>query len=58
MIKIIGQETGKIYAEGYRPDCFRELSIKYPTNKKDSHFIKHGKNVDRIYPEPLVVVKK
>ncbi|MDO6448116.1 hypothetical protein [Oceanobacillus profundus] len=58
MIKLIGQETGKVYAEGHIQDCYRELLKKYPTNKKHPFHINKGQNVTQIYPEPLLVVKK
>lgn len=48
MVKIIGLESGKVYAEGYKCDCFRELQKRYP-------YIKRGQ--DAVYPEPLLVVK-
>ena len=47
MIKIIGLESGKVYAEGYRADCFRELKKQYPYEKRGQ---------EKIYPEPLLVV--
>ncbi len=53
MIKIIGAESGKVYAEGRREDCFRELQKKYP--------FKQGKRVTlqsaHVYPEALLVVR-
>lgn len=48
MIKIIGLESKKVYVEGYKADCFRELQKKYP-------FVKRGQ--EKVYPEPLLVVK-
>lgn len=47
MVKIIGLESGKVYAEGYKCDCFRELQKMYP----------YVRGQENIYPEPLLVVK-
>lgn len=58
MIKIVGQETGKVYAEGHIQDCFRELQVKFPTTIKHSLYINKGISASSIYPEPLLVVKK
>lgn len=53
MIKIVGQETGKVYAEGYRADCYRKLHKEY-------RYIKGSKAGEKghVYSEPLLVVKK
>ncbi|WP_368900572.1 hypothetical protein [Oceanobacillus oncorhynchi] len=46
-IKIIGQETGKKYAEGAEADCFRFLKDKYP-----------GKTINGgAFDEPLQVIR-
>ncbi len=52
-IKIIGQDTGQVYAEGTEANCFRKLQSTYdnaPGNRKDSR-------VGNIYLEPLQVIR-
>ena len=51
-IKIVGQETGKVYASGTRADCFRKLHKEYQYKKGS----KAGE-LGHVYPEPLMVVK-
>lgn len=57
MIKVIGSITKIVYVEGTRAECFRKLQEEYPSTVKKEQF-KHNVNVDKIYPEPLMVVKK
>jgi hypothetical protein len=47
MVKIIGKRSGKVYVEGNKADCFRELQKKYP----------YKKSKKKVYPEPLLVVR-
>lgn len=58
MIKIIGMETGKIYAQGRKSECFRMLLEKYPSLEEHHLFAKKGVAAKSIYPEPLKVVRK
>lgn len=58
MIQIIGQETGKVYAEGHRSDCFRKLSKKYPSYSESEKNIHKGKMVQHLYPEALIIIRK
>lgn len=53
-VKIVGLVTGKVYAQGKKKDCFRELQQKYPYKYiNDKRLISN----DPVYPEPLLVVK-
>jgi len=54
MIKIVGKETGKVYAEGYKADCFRELQKKYPYKKSKRSTLQNA----RVYPEALLIVER
>ena len=50
MIKIVGLESGRLYAEGRREDCFRQLKDQY------SYVPSRDKTYGRVYPEPLIIV--
>lgn len=54
MIKIVGAETGKVYAEGYREDCFRELQKKYPYKTARKKVLTN----DAVYQETLLIIKE
>ena len=45
MVALVGINTKKVYAKGYKVDCFRELHKKYPTDSNST------------FPEPLKLVK-
>lgn len=53
-VRIIGLITGKVYAQGNKTDCFRELQQKYPYKYIRGHKLISS---DPVYPEPLLVVK-
>jgi len=53
IIKVIGQVTRRVYAEGDRASCFRQLQKKYTYQPSRPN----GEG-GYIYPEPLLVLKK
>lgn len=53
MIRVVGMESGKIYAEGRHGDCFRKLNQKYPYKMG----VKKILSSEYVYPEPLKVYK-
>ena len=55
MIRVVGLETGKLYAQGTEEDCFRRLHDKFPTFKDDPDGSIRQVMVDPIYPEALKV---
>lgn len=52
-VKIIGVLTGKVYAEGLKVDCFRNLHCKFKSCDPDLR----ANSQPRIYPEPLRVLR-
>lgn len=55
----IGIDSGKVYATGVdREECFRKLSIEYPTftSNPNQTFGRPSTVVADVYPEPLKIV--
>lgn len=58
MYQAIGNLTGKVYAQGTKADCMRELQKQFPEYTKSvgtSEFRRQSRMVDRLYPEEIVI---
>lgn len=58
MYKLIGIETGKVYAEGTKQECFRKLQSSNPTKLESPKRPTHGRENLQIYPEPLKIIRR
>lgn len=57
--KVIGLESGSIYAEGSKAHCFRLLKEKYPYGEREyngTEVTKRNHTGKTVYPEPLMIV--
>lgn len=58
MYRIIGADTGKVYAQGTKAHCFRCVNNKYPysidISTRQERKIKF---INQLYDEPLRIVK-
>lgn len=54
MIRIVGEQTGKVYVQGSKAECFRELQKKYPYKKRGE---RRPTTNEHVYQEPLLVLK-
>lgn len=55
--KLIGIDTGKVYAEGTKQECFRKLQLSNPSLYESNTRPKRGGAVEQVYPEPLKLVR-
>lgn len=56
--QFIGRTTGKIYITcKTKSEGFRKLKEKYPTYELVGRNVNKGREVDNIYPEPLIIYK-
>lgn len=54
MFQVIGQTTGKLYSEGTKADCMKELQQKYPS--RGSYSTSNGRE-GMTLPEPMKFVR-
>lgn len=52
-VKIIGIDTGKLYIEGLKCECLRELGRLF----SEYRYFRKNTNVPMIYPEPLKIIR-
>lgn len=55
--KAIGLRTKKIYAQGSRADCLRQLNSKFPSKKKHHLYKNKGVDITQVLPEEILITK-